>query len=173
MGDFKWIKIATDIFDNEKMLLIESMPNASEIMLIWFKLLCLAGKNNHTGEFTMGGRPYTADMFSVFFRRPVSLVKEAFQIFEEFGMIEMKNNVVTVKNWKKHQSIDQMDLVRSQTKERVTKFREKQKAELKKQVSAREKKNAPEEDVTQDVTQPVTLCNADCNAIEKSREEKN
>ena len=34
MGDFKWIKVDTDIFDNEKMLLIESMPNAGELMLI-------------------------------------------------------------------------------------------------------------------------------------------
>jgi predicted phage replisome organizer len=173
MGDFKWIKIATDIFDNEKMLLIESLPNSTEIMLIWFKLLCLAGKNNHTGEFTVGGRPYTMDMFSVVFRRPIGLVEEAIEIFRELGMIEMKNEVVTVKNWKKHQSIDQMELVRAQTKDRVTKFREKQKAELKKKPPAEEKKSAEERDVTQDVTQDVTVCNADCNAIEKNREEKN
>jgi predicted phage replisome organizer len=173
MGDFKWIKIATDIFDNEKMLLIESLPNSTEIMLIWFKLLCLAGKNNHTGEFTVGGRPYTMDMFSVVFRRPIGLVEEAIEIFRELGMIEMKNGIVTVKNWKKHQSIDQMELVRAQTKDRVTKFREKQKAELKKKPPAEEKKSAEERGVTQDVTQDVTVCNADCNAIEKNREEKN
>jgi predicted phage replisome organizer len=173
MGDFKWIKIATDIFDNEKMLLIESLPNSTEIMLIWFKLLCLAGKNNHTGEFTVGGRPYTMDMFSVVFRRPVGLVEEAIEIFRELGMIEMKNGIVTVKNWKKHQSIDQMELVRAQTKDRVTKFREKQKAELKKKPPAEEKKSAEECVVTQDITQDVTVCNADCNAIEKNREEKN
>lgn len=181
MGDFKWIKITTDIFDNEKMLLIESLPNSSEIMLIWFKLLCLAGKNNHTGDFTVGGRPYTMDMFSVVFRRPVDLVEEAMKIFRDLGMIEMKNGIVTVKNWKKHQSVEQMELVRAQTKDRVTKFREKQKAELKKKTPTKEQKNAAEcavtedvtEDVTENVTQDVTLCNADCNAIEKNREEKN
>ena len=44
MGAVKWIKIVTDIFDDEKMLLIESLPSSDAIIVIWFKLLCLAGK---------------------------------------------------------------------------------------------------------------------------------
>ena len=197
MGDFKWIKVATDIFDNEKMLLIESMPDASEIMLIWFKLLCLAGKNNHTGRFTIGGKPYTDDIFAIIFRRPVEIVKRAMDIFEELGMIVRDNGVVCIKNWMNYQSIDQMEmvreqskekaakyrenqkieLIREQTKDRVAKHREKQKIEQKKQSEAKDKK----EDVTQDVTQCNAECNAMCNAecnaieetIEENREEKN
>ena len=46
MADIKWIKITTDIFDDEKILLIESLPEADSIIVIWFKLLCLAGKMN-------------------------------------------------------------------------------------------------------------------------------
>ena len=49
MADVKWIKIATDIFDDEKILLIESLPEADSIIVIWFKLLCLAGKQNNSG----------------------------------------------------------------------------------------------------------------------------
>ena len=44
MADVKWIKITTDIFDDEKILLIESLPDAYAIITVWFKLLCLAGK---------------------------------------------------------------------------------------------------------------------------------
>ena len=44
MADVKWIKIATDIFDDEKILLIESLPDSYAIITAWFKLLCLAGK---------------------------------------------------------------------------------------------------------------------------------
>ncbi len=47
----KWIKIVTDIFDDEKILLIESLPDADSIIVIWFKLLCLAGKQNNSGVF--------------------------------------------------------------------------------------------------------------------------
>ena len=43
MADVKWIKITTDIFDDEKILLIESLPDAYAIITCWFKLLCLAG----------------------------------------------------------------------------------------------------------------------------------
>ena len=44
MAEVKWIKIATDIFDDEKILLIEGLPDAYAIITVWFKLLCLAGK---------------------------------------------------------------------------------------------------------------------------------
>ena len=100
MGDFKWIKVDTDIFDNEKMLLIESMPNAGELMLIWIKLLCLAGKNDQCGIFTVGGRPYTNEMFAIIFRRPKELVKRAMETFEDLGMIVREDGVVRIKNWK-------------------------------------------------------------------------
>ena len=49
--DVKWIKIVTNIFDDEKILLIESMPEADSIIVIWFKLLCMAGKQNNKGIF--------------------------------------------------------------------------------------------------------------------------
>ena len=49
MADVKWIKITTDIFDDEKILLIESLPDAYSIIVVWFKLLCLAGKQNNSG----------------------------------------------------------------------------------------------------------------------------
>ena len=34
MADVKWIKIVTDIFDDEKILLIESLPDADTVSLI-------------------------------------------------------------------------------------------------------------------------------------------
>ena len=54
MADVKWIKITTDIFDDEKIILIESLPDAYAIITVWFKLLCLAGKQNNSGVFMMG-----------------------------------------------------------------------------------------------------------------------
>lgn len=51
MSEVKWIKITTDIFDDEKILLIESLPESDSIIVVWFKLLCLAGKMNNSGVF--------------------------------------------------------------------------------------------------------------------------
>lgn len=128
--EVKWIKIVTDIFDDEKMLLIESMPDADSIIVIWFKLLCLAGKQNNSGVFQMGHIAYTDEMFSTVFRRPISVVRLALKIFEDFGMVEILNNTVTIPNWEKHQSIEKLGEEREKTRLRVAKFREKQKALL-------------------------------------------
>jgi len=49
MADVKWIKFTTDIFDDEKILMIEAMPSADTIIVIWFKLLAFAGKQNNDG----------------------------------------------------------------------------------------------------------------------------
>ena len=106
MAEVKWIKIVTDVFDDEKILMIESMPEADSIIVIWFKLLCLAGKQNNSGVFQMcKGIAFTDEMFSVIFRRPLNTVRLALKAFEQFGMIEMINNTVTIPNWDKHQSL--------------------------------------------------------------------
>lgn len=107
MADVKWIKITTDIFDDEKILMIESMPSADSIIVIWLKLLTFAGKQNNDGVFLMSNRiAYTDEMLACIFRRDVNLVRMALQIFQQFGMIEIIEKVITIPNWNKHQSLD-------------------------------------------------------------------
>ena len=107
MADVKWIKIVTDIFDDEKILLIESLPDADSIIVVWFKLLTLAGKQNNNGVFLMSNRiAYTEEMLATIFRRNINTVRLAIRTFEQFGMIEVVDNVITIPNWNKHQSLD-------------------------------------------------------------------
>lgn len=151
MATVKWIKILTDIFDDEKILLIESMPEADAIIVIWFKLLCLAGKQNNSGVFMLNDKiPYTDEMFATIFRRKPAIVKLALQTFEQFGMIEVINNTVTIPNWEKHQQLDALERSREATRKRVADYRQKQKALTTGSVTC---------NVTDGVT--VTPCNAD------------
>lgn len=107
MAEVKWIKITTDVFDDEKILLIESMPSADSIITIWFKLLILAGKQNNNGVFMMSNKlPFTDEMLATIFRRDLNTVRLALKTFEEFGMIEVVDNVITIPNWNKHQTLD-------------------------------------------------------------------
>lgn len=155
MAELKWIKICTDIFDDEKMILIESLPKADSIIVIWFKLLCLAGKQNNSGVFMMNNKvAYTDEMLSTIFRRKLPIIRLALDTFEQFGMIERVEGVVTIPNWEKHQSLDQLEIAREQTRKRVAKHREKQK------LLANEECNAT-------VTLHVTQCNA--NRIEEDK----
>ena len=127
MADVKWIKIVTYIFDDEKILLIESMPDADSIIVIWFKLLCLAGRQNNSGVFLMNGRiPYTDEMFATIFRRKLNTVRLALKTFEQYGMIEIINDTVTIPNWGKHQTLDQIERNREYMKNYMRKLREEQ-----------------------------------------------
>ena len=128
MAEVKWIKIATDIFDDEKILLIESMPESDALIVIWLKMLVLAGKCNNSGCLMMDDRiPYSEEMLSAIFRRPLNTIRLALSTFERFGMIEIINDVVTIPKWEKHQSLDKLEKMQQQNRERVRRHREKQK----------------------------------------------
>lgn len=108
-SEVKWIKIVTDIFDDEKILLIESMPEGDGIIVIWFKLLCLAGKQNNDGVFMLNDRvPYNDEMLAHIFRRPLNRVRIALDVFEKFGMVEIIENTITIPNWGKHQQLEKL-----------------------------------------------------------------
>lgn len=128
MADVKWIKITTDIFDDEKILLVESMPEADSLIVIWFKLLCLAGKMNNSGVFMLNDKiAYTDKMLSTIFRRKETTVQLALKTFEQFGMIEIVDGVITIPNWGKHQNLDQIEERNVYMKNYMAKYREKQK----------------------------------------------
>lgn len=126
-NDVKWIKITTDIFDDEKILLIESMPNAYPIIVFWFKLLCLAGKQNNGGVFMMNDKiAYTDKMLATIFRMKESTVKLAIKTFQQFGMIEISNGIIAIPNWNKHQSLDALEKKRAYQKDLMRRKREAQ-----------------------------------------------
>jgi predicted phage replisome organizer len=128
VADVKWIKITTDIFDDEKILLIESLPDAYAIITVWFKLLCLAGKQNNNGVFMMGRIAYTDKMLATIFRMKESTVTMALQTFEQFGMVEIVGGVITIPNWGKHQSLDAYEKKKLRDRERIARKRAEQKA---------------------------------------------
>lgn len=128
MADVKWIKITVNIFDDEKILLIESLPDADAIIVIWFKLLCLAGKQNNHGVFMLNDSiPYTDEMLATIFRRKVTTVKMALETFERFGMIARIDGAVTIPKWGRHQSLDQLENRQEYMREYMRDYRQKQK----------------------------------------------
>lgn len=175
MAEISWIKISTNIFDDEKLLLIESMPEADALIVIWFKLLALAGKSNNNGVFMISEKiPYTEDMLATIFRRKKSVITLALDTFEQLGMIERIDNVITIPNWEKHQNTAKLNKIREQTRLRVAENRKRNRLAI--------EKTPCNADVTQPVTQKsedsngnVLECNATCNAdvTQQNREEKN
>lgn len=156
MAEIQWIKIVVDMFDNRKMKQIEVLPEGDAIIVIWLKLLCLAGMINENGYvFFTKQMPYSDEMLATQFNKPINTIRLALSTFENFGMIENDNGFIRIVNWEKYQNVIEMDRIREQTKKRVQKYRENKKVAL-----LEEKK---------DCNVTVTLR----NAIEKKREDKN
>lgn len=128
MADVKWIKIAVDMFDNRKIKQIGSMPEGDSLLLVWVQLLCLAGNVNDGGFIYLTKEiPYTDEMLATQFNKPISTVRLALKTFEQFGMIEIINNMIFLSSWETYQSTDRLTEIREQTRARVAKHREKQK----------------------------------------------
>lgn len=126
MAEVKWIKIVPNVFDDDKIKLIETMPDGDSIIVIWFKLLCLAGKQNRDGFLMMNDKiAYTEEMLSTIFRRPINTVRLALNTFEQFEMIEIINGAIYVTNWDKHQNVDGLAQLREYNRLAQQKSRDK------------------------------------------------
>ncbi len=122
-----WIKLRTDMFDNEKIRLIESMPEADTIIVIWIKLLAQAGKCNASGCIMLSEDvPMTEEEMATIFNRPLNTVRLALVTLRKFKMIDIKSgDTVHIKNWNIYQNIDGIERIRKQTAARVRKYRKK------------------------------------------------
>lgn len=126
-SEIKWIKLSTGIFDNDKIKQIEALPDGDSLIVIWLKLLVLAGEKNDGGAvYFTKTIPYSDQMLSVAFRRPLPTVQLALRTFESFGMIEIINDFIMLPNWEKYQNVEGMDRVREQNRIRQARKREKE-----------------------------------------------
>lgn len=131
MGEVKWIKLSVDIFDDEKIEAIGTLPDGNMIQLVWLKLLCLAGKCNEGGLLMVTRElPYTDEMLAKRFDMEIGQVQRALDIFQRAGMIDVIENIYMVSNWAKYQSTQSLEEYKKQNRERQQRFRDKKKQEL-------------------------------------------
>ncbi len=118
------------MFSDEKIQLIESMQNGDSLVLIWVKLLTLAGKSNQGGLVNVTCHvTYSDEMLSVILKKPIDTIKNALNIFKNFEMIEICDKGIYIINFEKHQNIDGMDKIREQNRIRKQKERERKSIE--------------------------------------------
>ncbi|WP_353937770.1 phage replisome organizer N-terminal domain-containing protein [uncultured Acidaminococcus sp.] len=123
----KWIKLATNIFDQGKIKLIEKMPAGDTILVIWLKILTLCGKECQDGTLRISSEiPYSADMLAAIFGRDQSIVNLALETFQKLRMIEIIDGVYCLPNWGKYQTPDKYELTRAKDRKRLQEWRKKQ-----------------------------------------------
>lgn len=135
MAEISWIKLKTTMFDDEKIRLIQAVPEADAILVIWIRLLVLAGKTNDDGLiYIQRNMPYSEEMLSTLFNKPVNTIRLALKTLEGFNMIDLNTDgSIAITNWKKHQNIEGLEKIREQN--RIRKQQQRQREEEKKLIS--------------------------------------
>ena len=131
MSGVKWIKINIDMFDDEKIKIIQAMPEGDSLLVVWIKLITLAGKTNDGGYIYIAeNMPYTEEMLSTIMNKPINTIRLALSTFLSLKMIEEDTKGIYLVNFEKHQSLDKMEKLKEQNRIRVAKYRDKKKQEL-------------------------------------------
>lgn len=127
MPGITWVKIMLSTFDDEKIKVIDSLPERDAVIVIWLKLIILAGKVNNLGYiYLTEGVSYSDEMLSTIFNRPVNTVRLALETFKKFKMIEIDEKGIYVINFQKYQNIEGMEKLRDQWKLASNRYRQKQ-----------------------------------------------
>ena len=127
MAEISWIKLKTTMFDDEKIRLIQAVPESDAILVIWIRLLVLAGKTNDDGLiYIQRNMPYSEEMLATLFGKNVNTVRLALTTLASFNMIDLSNDgLIAISNWEKHQNVEGMEKVREQNRLRAKKHYEK------------------------------------------------
>lgn len=135
----QWWKCSTNMFDDEKILLIEATQKskADTIISIWFRLLTLSAKLNNKGIFKIQEKAYPFEMLCNLLHKTSKKAQEdvklALNCFKSLGMINYDDGIIEIINWSKYQSQDRYDDLLEKNRIRQQKFRE-----SKKQVSEKD-----------------------------------
>lgn len=105
MIKLSWMKFYVDFFDDARIQVIETLPDADALYSIWFKLLAFVGKQNSSGVFLIhtGGQaddlPISEEVISTVTHRPITTVRLALTTFERLGLIERVDGVYAYTDW--------------------------------------------------------------------------
>lgn len=126
MTTIKWIKLSVDMFSDEKIKLIQAMPEGDALLIIWIKLLTLAGKTNLDGYLLLNENiPYTKETLSIVTEKPIPIVELALKTFNDLGMIAADETGMYLVNYDKYQSTTRLQEIREYNRLAQQRHREK------------------------------------------------
>lgn len=146
----QWYKVLANMFNDEKFVIIDTMPKRDSYIAIWQKLLCLCASQDRGGYIRISNEmPIDRDeleYLGAIIKRDKEDVEEAVKLFEKFGMVGFDDGGLFITNWEKHQSTDNShnEYMRKYMAERRKKEKEKEvkKEEIKKEKPKKEKPTA-------------------------------
>jgi predicted phage replisome organizer len=127
--EVKWIQLKTAFFEDDKTDFIMSLPEADSVIVIWMRILTLAGKCNAGGFILLTENiPYTMEMLAHKTRKPINTVKMALEVLTRLEMLSQDDQGrFFVTSWAEEQNVDALNRLRENGKNRVARHRENKK----------------------------------------------
>lgn len=163
MAGVKWIKLYTHMFNtSRKIKKIEKMENGDTYIVIWIKLLLIAGDINDDGAiYITPAVPFDTDELADELRRPTPIVEAALDLFEAHDMIHIENGIIHISSWEKYQNVERLAEIREYNRQAQQRCRARRRAK------AEEEKNA--EDVN-DKSMTMSMTSQRCHDTEEEEE---
>ncbi len=128
MVQVQWLKVYTDIFDNEKMKKLLRNRNGDTYFRVWIQLLTLAAKSNQHGAILLGENiPMSKEDLAKVMHKTLNKLEKIIQDLYELDMIIIEKETICIKNWNMYQSADELEKLRESNRRRQQKYRNKQK----------------------------------------------
>lgn len=128
MVQVQWLKVYTDIFDNEKMKKLLRNRNGDTYFRVWIQLLTLAAKSNQHGAILLGENiPMSKEDLAKVMHKTLNKLEKIIQDLYELDMIIIEKETICIKNWDMYQSADELEKLRESNRRRQQKYRDKQK----------------------------------------------
>lgn len=131
MAEAEWIKLYLKTFrTSRKISAIERMKNGDTMIVIWFKLLCLAGEINDCGAVYITPKmPFDPVSLADELKKPRAVVDAAIKTFEKHDMLIRDDaGFIQIMNWEKYQNVEGLEKIREQNRKRQKEWYDRQKA---------------------------------------------
>ncbi|MBR5782847.1 MAG: phage replisome organizer N-terminal domain-containing protein [Clostridia bacterium] len=179
MPEMKWIKVDCNLFDNRKIKYLMRLERGEERVLLWVRLLCLAGKLGNLGRLMMTKNlPFTSELLAEEFGLERTFVKDTIGVMLSLDMLSKEQGCLCISGWVEHQSVSKGQKLKEQN--RIRKQRQRQNVtqmsrichdieENREEERRKEESRAQENEELQKCQSVIDIYNARCLSLSRVR----
>ena len=128
MKKLQWLKTRTGLFSDPRILCLMNQSNGDSYIVLWFFLKDMAGTVNDNGlVYVSGQEAMTTQLIAKCLHRRRPFIEKGLDLLEKLELIERDGKgIIRIAIWEELQDFQRDEKKREQTKERVRRYRERQ-----------------------------------------------
>jgi len=129
MKRLQWIKLRLDLFDDMKIQVLEQMRQSDTLILLWLRLLTLAGKLDDGGLlYLTKDMPLTAKILAKRYGKQEAFMEKALDLYEKLDLMRRDEaGMIQITDWDVDQDTERLNQIREANRRRVAEYRKRQK----------------------------------------------